>query len=393
LNTGSNKRNSRRVTADSEGIDKFRRELHKYPELSGQEKTTSERIVRFMEKSYPDEVLRNLGGHGLAFIFDSGKPGPVVLFRTDMDALPIEEVNTFEHKSVTQGTGHKCGHDGHMAIMSLLSRKIAQQRPAHGRAVLLFQPAEETGEGAAKVIADPQFKKIKPDMAFALHNLPGFGLHEIVLKENTFASASKGMIIKLKGITSHAGEPENGINPALAISKIISGFLALPSEEHFQDFTLITMIHVRLGERAFGTSAGYGEVMATLRSYRNDDMDVLTQRAEEIVKIAAATDKLQWDVTYTEEFPATVNENKCNALVNIAAQEEGLTVTRPKAPFRWSEDFGQFTSRFQAALVGLGSGTKQPQLHNPDYDFPDEITDTGAGVFFNIYKRVLTDNS
>lgn len=370
----------------------FRKELHQYPELSGHEKETAGRIVRFVEKSQPDEVLRGLGGHGLAFVFNSGKPGPVVLFRTDMDALPIEEVNTFKYKSVADGVGHKCGHDGHMAIMSLLSRKIAAQRPRQGKAVLLFQPAEETGEGAAKVINDPQFEKIQPDMAFALHNLPGYGLHEIVVRENNFASASKGMIIKLKGVTSHAGEPENGINPARATSAIISDFLALPQDEQFKDFVLITMIHVKIGERAFGTSAGYGEVMATLRSYRNDDMDVLTARAEAIVKEAAEQDGLEYTIEYTEEFPATVNDRQCNSMVIAAAEKEGLTIRKPEQPFRWSEDFGQFTSRYPSVLFGLGSGTEQPQLHNPDYDFPDEIIDTGAEIFFNIYRKILVDN-
>lgn len=370
----------------------FRKELHRYPELSGKEENTAQRIITFLKPSKPDQVIRNIGGHGLAFVYDSKQPGPVILFRTDMDALPIQEINTVDYASQSTGVAHKCGHDGHMAIMAHFAGKIAKSRPKRGKAVLLFQPAEETGEGAEKVIKDNQFKEIKPDMAFALHNLPGFAKHSIVVRKNTFASASKGMIIKLKGVTSHAGEPENGINPAKAMADIMNQFLKLPEDSLFRDFTLVTLIHARLGERAFGTSAGYAEVMATLRSYRNDDMELLTEKAERIAGLAAEEQNLKFEVEYTEAFPATVNDDECNRLVMNAAKEENLEIVSPENPFRWSEDFGQFTERFPAALFGLGSGTEQPQLHNPDYDFPDEITTTGAQMFFNIYNKILVIN-
>jgi amidohydrolase len=391
LSIDSSKKNNQR-TAASKGVITFRKELHQHPELSGQEKNTSNRILGFVKKSQPDAIVENIGGHGLAFVFDSGKAGPCVLFRTDMDALPIQEVNTFEYKSGNEGVAHKCGHDGHMAIMSLLSRKIAAQRPRRGKVVLLFQPAEETGEGAEKVIVDEKFKQIKPDMAFALHNLPGYDHHTIVMREGAFASASKGMIVKLKGVTSHAGEPENGKNPARAMAEIVQKFLDLPNDSSFKDFTLVTLIHTRLGERAFGTSAGYAEVMATLRTYRNDDMDILTENAEKIAREAAAKDEIETEISYTEEFPATVNIEECNGLVADAAKNLDLKLLEKDQPFRWSEDFGQFTNRFKGALFGLGSGKNQPQLHNPDYDFPDEIIDTGANMFFDIYTRLLTDN-
>lgn len=370
----------------------FRKELHCYPELSGKEEHTAQRIIKFLEPSKPDQVIRNIGGHGLAFIYDSKQPGPVILFRTDMDALPIQEINRFDYASKSEGIAHKCGHDGHMAIMAHFAGKIAKRAPKRGKAVLLFQPAEETGEGAEKVIKDNQFERIKPDMAFALHNLPGFPKHEIIVRKNTFASASKGMIIKLKGVTSHAGEPENGINPAKAMANIMNQFLELPNYSLFRDFTLVTLIHARLGERAFGTSAGYGELMATLRSYRNDDMELLSEKAERIAGLAAEEQNLKFEVEYTEEFPATVNDDECNSLIMNAAKQESLKIVNPDTPFRWSEDFGQFTERFPAALFGLGSGTEQPQLHNPDYDFPDEIITTGAQMFFNIYNKILVIN-
>lgn len=376
---------------DEQNIIALRRELHRNPELSGREKETGERIKNFVKQSHPDKVLENLGGHGLAFVFDSGNAGPAVLFRADLDALPIKEVNSFEYRSEHPGVSHKCGHDGHMAILSLLSRKIHALRPKTGKAVLMFQPAEETGEGAEKVIQDPNFQEITPDYAFALHNLPGFRKHDIIIRDETFASASKGIIIKLYGKTSHAGEPENGINPSMAVSEIIKKFHTLPTEKDFKDFTLITMVNVKVGEKAFGTSAGYGEVMATLRSYRNDDMEKLTSKAEEFIKATASKENLEVVIEYTEEFLATENDSQCNQLIEKAAQDNNLYIDKKDATFRWSEDFSHFTHRFKGALFGLGSGIDQPQLHNPDYDFPDEIIETGASIFFSIYKKLLID--
>lgn len=374
---------------DTEEIIALRRELHRNPELSGREQETGQRIKTFINRSKPDQIIEGLGGHGIAFIFDSNVPGPVVLFRADLDALPIKEINTFDYRSEHPGVSHKCGHDGHMAILALLSGKINERRPQSGKAVLLFQPAEETGEGAEKVINDPKFKSIKPDYAFALHNLPGFRKHDIIIRDETFASASKGIIIKLHGKTAHAGEPENGINPSMAVSEIIKKFHELPTEKAFKDFTLITLVNVKVGEKAFGTSAGYGEVMATLRSYRNDDMEKLTAKAEEFIKTTARKENLEVEIEYTEEFLATTNDPECNKLIEMGAKENNLYIDKKDHTFRWSEDFSHFTYRFKGALFGLGSGVNQPQLHNPDYDFPDEIIETGASMFFSIYKKLL----
>ena len=376
---------------DPEDIIAFRRELHRNPELSGREQETAERIRAFVEKSRPDKVITQLGGHGIAFVFNSGATGPTVLFRADLDALPIKEINTFAYRSHHPAVAHKCGHDGHMAILVSLSRKINAHRPARGKSVLLFQPSEETGEGAERVINDPKFQEIVPDYAFALHNLPGFRMHDIILRDETFASASKGIIIRLHGKTAHAGEPENGVNPSSATAEIIKKFHNLPSEGDFNDFTLITLIHVNIGEKAFGTSAGYGEIMATLRSYRNDDMQILVKKAEDFIYSIAQKENLEVEIEYTEEFLATVNDADCNKLIEEAARGQHLYIDKQNATFRWSEDFSHFTSRFRGALFGLGSGLNQPQLHNPDYDFPDDIIDTGASVFYNIYKKLLVD--
>ena len=133
----------------------FRRQLHENPEISNEEKDTARSVVSFLAATGPDEVLTGLGGHGVAAIYDSGAEGPTVLLRAELDALPIEELSDIPHRSQVAGKGHMCGHDGHTAILTAVGRQLGRQRTARGRVILMFQPAEETGNGAAGVTADP----------------------------------------------------------------------------------------------------------------------------------------------------------------------------------------------------------------------------------------------
>lgn len=375
-------------------LKRLRRALHQHPELSGREYMTAERIKDYLAATNPDKIINGIGGTGLAAVYDSGLPGLTVLFRSELDALPIQEINKMPYKSSFDGVSHKCGHDGHMTMIAGLASYIGKNRPKTGRAVIMYQPAEETGEGAAWVVKDASFKTIEPDYAFALHNLPGFEKNTIVMRDGTFASASKGMIAKLHGKTSHAGEPENGINPALAIAEIIKELDILSyNKEFFKSLTFLTFIHFRLGERAFGTSAGYAEMMTTLRSYSNDDMNSLSGKAEVLIKKIAKKEKLKVSFEWVEEFLAVVNDDECNKLIANTASELHKQINWRKEPFRWSEDFSHFTNNYKGALFGLGSGLEQPQLHNPDYDFPEDIIQTGIEMFSGIYNKLLRNIS
>lgn len=369
---------------------KLRKTIHKNPELAGNERNTAKRITDFARKYKPDKIISGIGGNGLAVIFEGKDKGPTVLIRCELDALPITEINNFSYKSANKNVSHKCGHDGHMTIVTGLVPLLSENRFGRGRVVLLYQPAEETGEGAEWIIKDKKFKHIKPDFVFALHNLPGFEMGKILVRNREFAAASKGIIVKLTGKTSHAAEPEKGINPATAVSEIISGLGNLPDNiSGLKDFSLVTIIHAKIGERAFGTSPGYAEVMATLRTYKNEDMKILTRGAVSLIKKISRMYKLKSEISFTEEFPATVSDSSCVNLVRNAAKENSLKIRTIQKPFRWSEDFGHFTDQFKGALFGLGSGKKQPALHNPDYDFPDNIIKPGVAVFYSIIKQIL----
>ncbi|MEE4176328.1 MAG: amidohydrolase [Bacteroides sp.] len=366
----------------------FRKSLHRHPELSGKEAQTASRIRKFLLETKPNQLLEKVGGHGLVAIYDSGLEGPELMLRCDIDALPIQEVNDFEHRSENEGIAHKCGHDGHTAILSGVASLLGQQRPKTGRVALLFQPDEETGRGAEKVLHDEAFEVLKPDMVFALHNLPEFEENAIVVKEGPFASASRGMIITLKGKSSHAAHPEQGNSPLNMLRSLLIALPALPNlKDTFDDFSLVTIIHARLGERAFGTNPGEAVVMATLRSYLDPDMDKLTFMAENLVKHLASKHKIETSIEYTEVFPATVNHPDALETVIRAAEMNQSQILSIREPFRWSEDFGHFTAAYPGALFGIGAGKNHPGLHNNNYDFNDHLIETGVNVFMHIISQ------
>lgn len=368
----------------------FRRELHQHPELSGKEVETAARVAAFLDNYRPDKILTGLGGTGVAAIF-SGKnsEGPTVLFRAELDALPIQEENKIlPYSSVTTGISHKCGHDGHMAILAGLAMLLHHLPLSRGKVILLFQPAEETGQGAWGVAEDRRFKELNPDYVFALHNLPGFAEHQVVLRDHTFAAASTGMIVEFLGKSSHAAEPENGLNPGQAMAELILSLNNIMLQQ-FTDLTLLTVVHARLGEVAFGTNPGFATVMATLRAFQQTDFELLKGHAAQAAKDIADKYKLACDIRFVEEFPATVNHEQAVGLVRKVVRQMELEVHEAVQPFKWSEDFGHFTARYNGALFGLGAGKEQAQLHHAHYDFPDAIIPTGARLFYNIAAEIM----
>jgi len=367
-------------------ISALRKQLHQAPEISGDEQQTSIKIKTFFEHLGPDEIVENLGKHGLAIVFNGQVEGPTTLIRAELDALPILENSNLHHKSKHNGVSHSCGHDGHMAILCGVGLKLAEKRPKRGRVILLFQPSEETGMGAQQVIKSYNFKKIKPDFAFALHNLPGYEFGEVVLKKGAFTAASKGMIIKLKGRTSHAAHPEDGLSPANAMCQLIAGVQKLP--EKIKEFSLVTVIHAKLGKVAFGTTPGAARVMATLRTFDNEVMKTLTENAINLSKFIAKENGLECSIGFTEKFDVVENDIEAYDLVDEAAIKLGLKKRIALTPFRWSEDFGALSNTTKSTLFGLGAGKTHPQLHENSYDFPDELLPIGLDLFYTIIEKL-----
>lgn len=366
----------------------LRRELHAHPETAMEEEWTAQRIARYLEVLEPDVLLTKVGGTGVLARFDGTAHGQDLLFRCELDALPIEEENRFAHRSTIEGKSHKCGHDGHMAILCGLAERLAAERPKQGRIWLLFQPAEENGMGAQAVLDDPRVASLRFDRVFALHNLPGVPKGTVRLRNDTFTAAVNSIVITLKGKTSHAAEPEHGINPAAAMGTILSRSLALannvPSDPRMR---VVTPVYARLGSKDYGISAGSAEVHLTLRCWADEDLDRLQQDVEQVAQDVAREQKLELAITYTQHFHANQNDPATVDLVRTAVGSAGLVRSEAAHPFKWGEDFGLFTQRFPGCMFGIGAGEDTPALHNPDYDFPDEIIPHGIAVFEQIVRQ------
>lgn len=372
-------------------IIQLRHQLHQHPELSAQETKTVERVVAHLQQYHPDKIVSNIGGTGIAAVFESkDTDGPTVMFRAELDALPIKETGNVPYKSQHEHVAHLCGHDGHMAILAALANLLFQHKLPVGKVILLFQPAEETGAGALAILQDKKFQELAPDYVFALHNLPGVPLHQVVVRPNVFAAASTGIVVEFYGRPSHAAEPEKGLSPGVAMAELILALNHIVADQdQFEDLSLLTVVHAHLGEIAFGTNPGFATVMATLRAFQPDDFMKLKQKTAEAVNLISAKHNLKHSIRYVEEFPATVNTPECVQLVKDTAVKLQLPVQEAATPFKWSEDFGHFTNKYKGALFGMGSGIDQPQLHHSDFNFPDALIEIGANLFFAIAQQIL----
>jgi amidohydrolase len=374
---------------DSDAIE-LRRALHAHPELSGSEHGSAERVRRFVERTSPDAVVTGLGGHGLAAVFEGRDDGPTVLLRAELDALPVPETGERAHRSQTPGVSHACGHDGHAATLTATAIRLERVRPGRGRVVLLFQPAEETGQGARLVVEDQAFEALRPDLAFAIHNLPGLHLGRVYLREGPMALGSVAAAIRLTGQSAQAAYPEHARSPGPAVAALIEELAELPRTAAPDDASaLSTVTHARLGERALGTTPGEAEVVATVRAGRETSLRALRDGVERLAERVANERGLEMEITWEEEFPVTANRAEAVEIARRAARSAGLEVEELAEPFRWSEDFGWFTTLAPSALIGLGSGDDLVPLHHTSYDFPDELITPGADLLHAVVREVL----
>jgi amidohydrolase len=372
---------------------KTRKELHQIAEVSGEEKNTSEYILTIL-KGFPfTEIKTQIGGNGILAILEGKKESPSTLFRAELDALPIAEINTFEYKSITPNVSHKCGHDGHMTILLGLIEEIFKNKTTTGTTYFLFQPAEENGEGAKAVLNDLNKYSIKPDYVFALHNIPGFTSNEVFCKANEITPAVVSIKVSFKGKTAHAAEPENGINPSLSISDFITFCDDLQvNNKNSDDFLVLTPIHINMGEIAYGISAGEGEVHYTIRCWNNIKIKETKNKIESFLTKLSIDRNISISFNYLEEFHSNQNNAECVEFIRKACENNNIKYNSMKSPFKWGEDFGIFTDKFKGALFGLGAGEETPSLHNPDYDFPDYLTENGIQIFKTIWETIQKNN-
>jgi len=370
----------------------IRRTLHEHPQTSGNEQFAHDTIIRHLQQLHPDKVYTHVGGYGVIAVWGKDPQKPTVAFRADTDALPI---------------GHRCGHDGHTTILLRLaelidSEELRMKNDESATAaidssfftlhssfnyLLLWQPAEETGTGSRAILDSGILQQYNIVRFYGLHNIPGYPLGTVVLCPRTFAAASTGVVYHLDGRETHASTPELGVNPGLAVAEIVQRFASFNNSKG--EFRQSTLICVHVGQPAFGTSAGHGEVMFTLRAFTNDAMEQLLADANSAVDEVAARYKLSVSRSLVEPFRATENNGDCVETIEKTAEDVPLRVRYQMEPFRWSEDFAEYLLEFRGAMFGIGSGEHQPELHHPAYDFPDALIEPAAQLFFRLSSSFL----
>ena len=364
----------------------IRHYLHQNPEISGQEKNTSNYIKSWLDK-YPPAKLVAFDNLGFLAIYGSNI-GQKTMIRGDFDALPIQEVGLLPYRSTVDGVSHMCGHDGHTAILLGLAMHLHSHPPQKGTIGLLFQPSEENGEGAKGIMADPKFV-FKPDQVIALHNIPGYALNSIIVKKGSFTPAVTSIILKLKGKTAHAAQPEKGLNPASAMSKITTAYLGTARPDLNSDvYRIITPIYYNLGTKDHGISADEAEMHFTIRAWSNEVLTTYINELSESAETIAKEESLHLDIEFTQSFFSNQNDVAVVDRIVDAADKLALSCTLTTNPFTWGEDFGVFTSHFKGAMFGIGAGENCPSLHNPDYDFPDGIIETAIELFLQIHEEL-----
>ncbi len=354
-------------------LRRLRQLLHQNAELSHQETKTQKKLEDFLESYKPNQIMKLCSGKSLLVTFDSQKPGPHIMFRADLDALPIHESIALPYSSHNAGVSHKCGHDGHMTLVASLASWWQSKERRQGKLGLLFQHAEELGEGAQELITDNHLQGWGADKIFGFHNLPGFAENTVVVAQgDTFASASCGLKLEFAGRSSHAAEPEKALTPIKLMQELLTFGEDLQRLPSSTDFLQITPVGFRMGGENYGVTPGDGELYFTLRSYRDK---VLQQGLEQILALAANSgSKMGITVKHTikESFPALSVDPELSKLVTVQAKSCGFSVME-LPPFRWSEDFGHLANLGKICYFGLGIGNHIAPLHDPRYDFNDQV--------------------
>ncbi len=369
---------------------KLRHTLHANPELSGNEYETAGRITDELARYKPDDIVDNLGGAGVMAVFKGAgsTADKHLLFRAELDAIAVEEETGASYASKNSGVMHACGHDGHMTIISGLAGQISKNRPENVNIYLLFQPAEETGQGASAVMGDERFSSINFDHAFALHNLPGFDENKIYVKSGAFASASAGVEISLKGAYSHAAYPEQGVNPAETVAALIQKIeQKLKPFKEAANLNKAVCTFIKMGEPAFGISPGSARLGYTIRSATDDSLQEGIETIKQVFEKGKKRFRGDAVLRIVEPFKATVNSKNGVDILKKAAQRCNVPVTDLDDAFPWSEDFGEFRNVCPITIFGLGAGIHHPPLHSERYDFNDSLIETGIQLFSALIKE------
>ena len=377
-----------------EKIKRLRHELHAHPELSMEERETKRRLMEFLREN-TKLFIEDRGHYFYAYANGKNEKLEPVAFRADMDALPMEEKAGLPYGSKNPGVCHKCGHDGHCAVLcglALEADRLGTDRPVY----FIFQHGEEIGGGGEECAGLIREKGIR--RVFAFHNMSGYPEGQVLVKSGVTQCTSKGLTIYMEGTPAHASQPEDGKNPAAALAKLALAIEAMAGgqqgeenaaqEENsdFGGFVLATIVELAAGGRNFGIAASKGSVSVTLRADYERDLNRLEERIRETAQELAKRYGLALSFEEQDFFPETVNDPEAVSLVRRAAVSLKIPVRELSQPFRASEDFGYYLKQCPGAIFYIGNGEDHPQLHTAEYDFNDGILERAADLFFALLR-------
>ena len=387
------------ILADAAAIAAVRRDLHAHPELCFEENRTSDLIARTLE-GWGIPVHRGLGRTGVVGIVKSGSSSRAVGLRADIDALPMTEHNRFGHASRHAGRMHACGHDGHTAMLLAAAKHLAKHRNFDGTVYLVFQPAEEGGGGACEMIKDGLFERFPMEAIFGAHNWPGLAVGQFALCAGPAFASSNVFRIAIRGKGAHAAMPHNGIDPVPAACQMVQAFQnILTRNKHPLDTGVISVTKIHAGE-AVNVVPDDCLVEGTVRTFTNEVLELIERRMKTIAEATCAAFEAQCEFEFRRQYPATVNHvAETDFARRVLGEVVGAQNVLDFRPTMGAEDFSYFLQAIPGCyfLIGNGDGEHREgghglgpcMLHNPSYDFNDDLIPLGGSAWVRIAEAWL----
>jgi hippurate hydrolase len=387
------------LAAQAASMAALRRDIHAHPELSFQEQRTADLVAaRLTEWGIP--VHRGLGGTGVVGIIRHGTSERAIGLRADMDALPLQEKNTFAHTSRHAGKMHACGHDGHTAMLLAAAQYLAQHRHFDGTAYLIFQPAEEGGAGANEMIKDGLFEKFPVEAVFGMHNWPGLPAGSFALSPGPVMASTNEFKITIRGKGGHAAMPHNAVDPVIVACQMVQAFQTIISRNVKPiDAGVISVTMVHAGH-ATNVIADSCELQGTVRTFTLEVLDLIEARMREVAEHTCAAFGARCDFEFERNYPPTINsEPEVQFARRVMTEIVGEAQVLKQEPTMGAEDFAYMLQAKPGAycFIGNGDGVHRSHghgegpctLHNPSYDFNDDLIPLGATYWVRLVERWL----
>ncbi|MFZ9677645.1 MAG: M20 aminoacylase family protein [Quisquiliibacterium sp.] len=370
----------------------FRRDIHAHPELGFAESRTAEKVAQALE-SYGIEVHRGIGKTGVVGVLKAGNSTRTIGLRADMDALPIHEENTFDHRSQHAGRMHACGHDGHTTMLLGAARHLAATRNFDGTVHLIFQPAEEGLGGAKAMIDDGLFERFPCETVFGMHNRPRLPVGQFCVRSGPMMAGGAFFDIDITGVGAHGARPEAGIDALLVAVQIASTIQSIVSRNvRPVDTAVVSITQFHAGD-AYNVIPQTARLSGTVRAFSKDVMALVERNMKRIAQGTAQAMGAKAEVDFRVNFAPTVNDPEqaefaasiCNELVGADK------VDRNPPLIMASEDFSFMLEQVPGCYINIGNGDGDGacEVHNPAYDFNDEAIPLGAAFFVRAVERKL----